>query len=765
MSSPHDGQLDSLTQMDNNVVKCGDSSSIAIVVDGIHTGCADQFGLFSGWQWEFLRGKILRAGFVPEKCEFHLLSPDLQVNADLIVGMGEGVLRHFTDRKSIFKWHLSPLETKCGRKFIPTFGIDQVQKQYELGLYLELAFLRAAEYSGASGFQRPEERFLLNPSLEETYAILTFLETQPALSVDVETGYGQINTVGFAWSESEAIAINTLPERCGDNEYYNLWQRIGRVLEGPSEKIFQNFIYDVSYFSAYGIKTEKITHDTMWAMKFLWPELDMGLGNVGRIYTRRPYWKDDGKVESEEGKKKDWGNVRDWTRHYLYNCRDTTGTFEARGRQVADLKARGLYEVFTSYLMQLHEPVLEMCSRGMPVCHDVRGRLRTEIEGRIAALTEQFNREVGFELNPRSPKQVKEYLLAQGVKLPKKFDKETGKYKESTDSKSIKKIRLAHPDLASLGTLAEIKTLDTALSRYIAPDVRPSDGRAPFSLGKLTETLRFAGGTDPWGRGFNIQTIPREGGEVSIKSMMVAPEGMSFLEVDLSQAESRFVAYDAPEPKMIEMLESKADMHKHVALAILRAFGKSESDYEKKWRDLGKKTGHGANYMMKAGTFVENVFADMGMVLSKKEGDLTLQAYYAEFPGVTARHRRIRSELYNKRKLTAPSGWERYFYGRPGDDMVREGVAWAPQHTIPWVLNKMLLYLCEERRLGKLEFQLIAQVHDSLILLVDDGRVEGVARTCMDTQKWHPTILLPGGSLVIPCDAKAGKCLAKMEKI
>jgi DNA polymerase I-like protein with 3'-5' exonuclease and polymerase domains len=677
-----------------------------------------------------------------------------------IVGLGEKVLRALTDKRGIDKWVLSPLRTNSGELFIPTYDFARTNGQYELNLYQELALRRALEMS-ASPLQVTPENFRLNPSLEETYAILTMLESVEEIAVDVETGYGQINTVGFAWTPSDAIAINVLPDRCADHSYFELWTRICRVLSAPSRKIFQNFIYDTSYFSAYGIKTEGEIFDTMWAMKFLWPEFKSNLGNVGRFYTKRVYWKDDGKVTEEEGQKKDWGNVRDWTKHYRYNCSDTSGTLEASRAQREDIRGRGLTETW-KYVTRLVEPIREMCATGMPVDLSVRDKLQTEITEKIKTLTDEFHLKAG-EVNPRSPKQVLSWLKNQGVTIPKKFDKKTGGSRESADSTALKKILLKKPDLQGLTELQQIKTLGKALSSYVSFEVRP-DGRLPYSLnGCGTETLRFSGNKDPWDRGFNIQTIPREGGAVSVKSMFVAPPGHTFIEADLKAAETYYVAYASVCKKMMDMLHSGADIHKHVAYAILRALGKSEADYEKKWRDLGKKTGHGSNYLMKEGTFVENVFKDMSMILSKKEGKAMLEAYFTEFPEIRQWHNWVRGELYTKRKLTAPSGWERYFYGRPGDDMLREAVAWAPQHTVPWITNHMMFYLMEERKKGNLKFQLLVQVHDALYLLCPDDWVERVGRACLRTKEWAPEVILPGGKLVIPVEVETAKCLAQKE--
>lgn len=729
------------------------------------------FGIFSGWQWESLRGKFLRAGIIPERCRFVDLSKgaDLaQIEANVFVAMGEEALRATTGKKGIDKWQLSPLDTlpgfKC-RKTIPTFDVSRVQRQYELGLYQELALKRAAREAASPLFVRTEERFQLNPSLEETLAQLEFIAQQPQLAIDVETGYGQINTVGFAWSPSDAIAINVLPNRLADGSYYELWKKIAGVLEGPSQKIFQNFIYDVSYFSAYGIRTINVAHDTMWGMKFLWPEFDANLGNVGRFYTNRPYWKDDGKVEHEEGKKKDWGNVRDWDKHYLYNCRDTTGTFEAAQSQRSDLVQRGLQGIFDGYLMRLAEPILEMCSNGMPLSLKVRAKLKEETEAEVTSLTKDLHECVGRELNPGSSKQKIAYLKEQGVKIPKKYDKEKGLYRESADASSLKKIRLKHPELKSLSMMTEISSLQKALSSYINFDVKPGEAKVRYMLGKFTETLRFAGGSDGWGRGFNIQTIPREGGDVSIKQMFVASEGESFLEIDLKQAESRFVAYDAACKTLIDMLESGDDVHGHVAKEILKNLGKPSSEYSKEWRQLGKKSGHGANYAMKENTFIETCFTEMDLVLSKKEATVILEAYHKLFPEIRQNwHAGIRRELNIKRKLQAPSGWERYFYGRFGDDMFKEAYAWRPQHTIPWILNHLMFHIRDLRKHEKLpSFSLIYQGHDSLTLTTRDEDVETIAKVCNETKPWHPEISLAGGRLVIPTEIKVGKCFANLE--
>lgn len=735
------------------------SPSISIVIDEIRTASPDHYGCLSGFQYDFLRNKLLKAGLILEEVPLHLSSNIQTLTSDIILSVGEASLRALTDKKSVDKWHLSPIQTAKGL-VIPTFDFARLNKQYECNLYFEMAVHRCAEFL-KTPWTPKEERFHLNPSLEETFAILKELEEKEEISCDVETGYGQINTVGFAWSESDAIAIRVTPEKYTTVEHYELWRRIASVLTRENRKIFQNFIYDTSFFSLYGIDVKGEIYDTMHTMKVLWPELDSNLGNVGRIYTRRAYWKDDGKVESEEGKKKDWGNVRDWQRHLRYNACDTTGTFEASINQRKDLDARGLKPFYIPYFKRLAQTTREMCANGIPLDLAVKEKLTEETEDKIEALTEEFQKKVGAEINPNSSKQVLGWLKGRKIAIPKSFDKESGFYKESVDAKSIKKIALKYPELEGLKELQQIKSLEKAYGTYLDVPVR-SDGRLSYSLNMTgTETLRFSSSNDPWDQGFGPLTIPREGGAVSVKSMFVAPEGYTFIEADLKAAETWYVAYASVCKKLIDMLHSGEDIHAHVAHAILRALGKPSTDYSKMWRNLGKKTGHGANYLMREGTFVENVFKDMDMILSKPEGKTILESYFNEFPEIKQWHGQINQQLYRTRKLTAPTGWERYFYGRPGEDMLREAVAWGPQHTVPYIINHMMFYLCDERSKGNLEFDLLVQVHDALYLLVKDEWLDRVCKKIQNLDSWHPKLELAAGTLQVPIEIETAKCLAE----
>lgn len=679
----------------------------------------------------------------------------------MLFPLGEKALTVCTGKASLDKWNLSPLDTlpefTC-RRCVPSFAPLRLRQQPELSVYWTKSFQRGFEGAKQAGpWLRKPKNFIIDPNLSDALELLRECEKHPVLSVDIETGRNQINTFGVAWSPNDALALNGLTSRLGDDNFYKLWRQIARLMEGPAKKVYQNFIYEAMYFSWYGIRAQGLHHDTMLAQKVLWPEFEMGLANVGRFYTNEPYWKDDGKVTSAGGGRKVWDSVRDWNAHYEYNCKDTANTFEAYLAQEADLKERGLSDFFYGYVMKLGEPITEMCARGLPV--DLKAK--EQMNATLTVEVEHLKAGLSRPLNPGSSKQKLELFRAKGYKLPRVRDKVNGGMRDAADELAIKKLRLKHPEDGDLEILLNHAKAQKALSSYVNAKIH-KDGRLRYSLlATGTETLRFSSGKDAWGYGLNAQTLPKK-----FKTMFVAPPGKQWLQLDLKQAESRFVAYDSCDVELIRMLEAGEDIHSRVAAEIFgcsveQVIQEKEAGDPSK-RQLGKKSGHGANYSMKENTFIDSCLKEMDLVLPYSLAHRTLEAYHTLFPNIRMWHSKIKETLYRERKLTNPFGWERYFYGRMDDNTFREAYAFRPQSTIPMITNHLMLRLCDERREGKVNFELCLQVHDSILMLVNAMELPKIAEFAQDLDNWHPELILPAGALRIPVDIEHGTNLGKL---
>lgn len=241
-----------------------------------------------------------------------------------------------------------------------------------------------------------------------------------------------------------------------------------------------------------------------------------------------------------------------------------------------------------------------------------------------------------------------------------------------------------------------------------------------------------------------------------------------FIQVDLKQAESRFVAYDACDTNLIECLEDPTrDIHSEVAAQIFECpieqvlSEKAAGDDSK--RQLGKKSGHGANYGMAATTFMNSCLKELDLVITKDFAAKTLEAYHVLFPQIRPWHQSLRTEVYNTRKLTNPLGRVRYFYGRMDDSTYREAYAYRPQSTVPDVVNHLILKLGDARREGILDFWFHLQVHDSVVVSCNKKYLDRIAKFCLDTSLWHPEIVLKAGRLVIPTSVEYSACLGEMQ--
>lgn len=658
-------------------------------------------------------------------------------------------LSALTEHSSISKWHLSLIPATHlphKPKVMPLLHPEIIFRDYTQIPFFTFGFTRIREEMISANIKGIARLMHTQPTFDQAITFLGRCMFEDYLSIDIETARGQITCVGFAPTPTEAMSIPTLPEHWTKAEFFKLWTWIADVLGNPSRKVFQNYSYDCSYFSRYGIKVRNLWHDTMHAQKFLHPELPAGLDTIARIYTKEPYWKDEGK---------DWKNVGDINQFYLYNCKDAAVTLEAAFGQERDLISRGLDRKFYGYTMHMARCAAEMSWRGLPIDLEKRTQLRAELDGQVEALNNQLgsltSSHLGRPLNSRSPKQVKEYFKACGYRIPVK------KGKETSNVTAILKLQQKYPNDATLGLLVQLSELNKSISSYLKPLPYP-DGRIRYRLNVTgTDTMRWSSGLDAWDNGFNAQTMPGW-----LKKMLVAPPGWTWLECDLRQADARFVAWDAPEPTLIKFFTEGRDIHRFVA-SRPELFNCPEDQVTHEQRQLGKKTGHAANYGMRGQTHADACLLEMGIALTPHRAQQMLDGYHRTFPGIHMWQARIRQEIGRTKRLDTPLGWHRIFYGRLDDNLYRQAYAFRPQCTVSFVIGELIAHMDRHRDPDKLHH--ILQVHDAYIALCREDYLPTAVKLIADEATWNPRMNLAGGTLQIPIELKAGPILKDAKEI
>jgi hypothetical protein len=174
---------------------------------------------------------------------------------------------------------------------------------------------------------RRRERFLTIPAPNQSgiEEIREWLR-RPAYSYanDIETLRGHISVVGLARSAQDALIIpfrdaHTKNGRITDigriatdlgfepnginywptsDLEFEAWKLVQQAEESDVEKIFQNGLYDMSYFIKMGIHPKNPKHDTMLWSHSEYPELPKSLGYLGSIYANEVSWKQMSRTES-----------------------------------------------------------------------------------------------------------------------------------------------------------------------------------------------------------------------------------------------------------------------------------------------------------------------------------------------------------------------------------------------------------------------------------------------------------------------------------
>lgn len=590
-----------------------------------------------------------------------------QSKANIIVPLGEYALRFVTGLEGIYKHHLSLYPTRAdlgSRKCIPFLHTETIQKSYADVAYIRLGCVKLKREMGSTTLVIPERRILisLDCTFEEQVAYLeNIVKNAQEVSTDIETGNGHINTVGLAISSQDAISIESTTNGKSPAEFRKLWDLYRQIWSSENiGKIAQNGLFEATWASLYGIEFKNLSFDTMWAMKFLHPTLERGLDNVGRVYTRFPYWKDD---------HSDWNNIRNWRQHLEYCGKDAIGQFAAKENMQAVLHAKGTSTRFHSFIMKQFPIALEMQMRGLRLDKARLKTLRDEAQADIDSVMRSFDaaclERAGKKINLNSPKQVKELFNEIGIKIP------TAKGKETVAKAALMKLKAKYPKEPLIRDIINVERLEKTRDEYLNFEF-DDDSRVRFSFDLASDDAGlWVGKKNLFGKGFDVTKLP-----TVVKSCIVADPGKTLVEIKLDQPELRFIANDAKDFKLMEMLQKHEDVSKYLAAKMFRKPVEMVNKTEAKTAMQVIKS---ANEFDAPKQFVEKCFVRTGNFYTDLDAKRFMDLFLQEFSGCRNRIDKIKKELYSKRSLKSQTR-EIVYYDRVNDSLLRKALKWAPDH-------------------------------------------------------------------------------------
>lgn len=535
-----------------------------------------------------------------------------------------------------------------------------------------------------------------------------------------------------------------------------------------SPKGMHNGLYDCYHSIRYQAEPHNWVLDSMGLAHSQFSELPKDLAFVAS-YTLPDYrqWK----TESDEAK-----DSGDQHRYWGYNALDTWYTLRILIQQLRNLPAYAKQNYADTF--KLVYPALYCGFEGIKIDNEARKRLKAEQEAKLQEA--ERNLRIAFanpNFNPGSWQQKQFYLYEiLGAKNPK-----IGKSSSGTDEKNLKAIAEQHPMLALIvDWILDYMGAQKAVGTYFT--FRQLNERLLYSLDPFgTETSRMACKASSFWVGTQAQNIP-----YYAKEMLVADDGDEMAEFDNSQSEARCTAYLAQEPALIAALEDAVkDFYKTLATLFFDIPYEEVTDFFR--NKVLKRIVHGTNYMMGAGTFIENIGAKILFEAAHKLGisivdiprknkayeltlrqfaTLLLDKYHIPFPRVRVWYGEIRNEVATTRMLHSPLGTARFFFGdiSKNHKTFRSAVAHAPQHLSVKILNRGFWRCYKELVIpSQGKFRLKAQVHDSVLACWPED----------ERHIWHPRmqacltnpVTVHGRTLLIPIDSKVGQNWADMEKV
>ena len=553
-----------------------------------------------------------------------------------------------------------------------------------------------------------------------------------ALAVDGETGY--YIPVGHraagAGTMFEEAAVKQLPLK-----------KVIEALRGPLTdanipKYAHNASFDLVVMRRYGIDVSPITFDSMIAewvrdpvskllglKRFALQELNVSMTDIESLIGT--------------GKKQITMADVDIESAAPYAAADAAVTWRAVETLRGKLKQESLEKLFDEMEMPLVPVIADMEQAGVRLDRDFLAEMSTrlqqvmnDLEQRIIALAG------GSSFNIGSPKQLSDVLFTK-LGLPVEGLKKTS-HGYSTDVNTLEALRDQHEIIPQIMEYRELSKLKGTYVDALPSLINPQTGRLHTSYNQTgTSTGRFSS-SNP-----NLQNIPiRTDLGREVRRAFVADSGKLLLAVDYSQIELRVMAHISGDETLIEAFRQGQDIHQATAAAVFAIEPEAVSYAQ---RSFAKRVNFGLMYGM--GAF--RLARDSELTLA--EADSFIKTYFERLPGVDRYMKETRQLALQQGYVETLLGRKRHFpnltagseNSQRAQGELRAAINMPIQGTAADILKLAMLHLHQALRERDLPARMILQVHDELVLEVDEAAIEQVAGLVVEVMEQAYPMVVP----------------------
>ena len=513
---------------------------------------------------------------------------------------------------------------------------------------------------------------------------MTWVENSPEISVDVETTGLDI------WTGDRVIGIAVSDDKTayyfpfGHNEGYNLplnyKERVYEAIDKVPHLITFNGKFDFQAMYQDGFNRVDGWEDVMLAAHLMNEnEPSFALKRLADRYFGQGTSADEAEltrqIKSRFGRTAKKGEIWRLPSDVVapYACSDTLLTYRLRDFYRPHLERWSLATLHDE--VQLYNRILNQIEiHGVLIDTEYIHETRQTIGPRMAELKSLINASVGYEINPQSPKQLKEYFGTSGT------------------SKEILEL-LDDPVAQMVLDFRGLKKLDgTYFTSYESLMDSNSLIHASFNVhgtvaGRLSSSKP------------NLQNVPKE-----VRRAFIARPGHVIVEADYQAAEMRLAAHFTKSPRLVQIFRADGDPHKMVADEMTELMGAPVS------RQRGKVINFGKIYGMGALGFSKK------FDITPEEAKRYVDAYDNKFPEIKALYYALQKEAQERGYIRLPTGRVRRYPDGKFQTAFNNLIQGTAAEVVRFAMTRIAKQLPEA--------QMLLQVHDSILFELREDQVE-----------------------------------------
>ena len=561
---------------------------------------------------------------------------------------------------------------------------------------------------------------------KEFEALLDRLSQAEVTAIDTETtslNYMQAEIVGISVAivSNEAYYIPLMHEYDGvpnqlDREY--VLQKLKPWLEDKeAKKIGHNLKYDSHIFANHGIELNGTDFDSMLESYVLNSTATRhNLNAVAKRYLNL----DTTSYEDVAGKgaKQIGFNQVSLEDAIHYAAEDADVSFQLHQTLHPKLmEINSLAKLYTDIEAPLLKVLQTIERNGVLIDESMLQKQSDQFAITLKELESKAYSLAGAEFNLNSPKQLQE-ILYDKLSLP--ILKKTPKGQPSTAESVLQRLAEDFPIVQTILNYRTTAKLKTTYTDKLPLMINQDTGRVHTSYHQAVTATGRLSSSDP-----NLQNIPIRTAEGRrIRQAFIAPKGFQILAADYSQIELRIMAHNSQDPGLLDAFQAGLDIHQATAAEIFAVDLQSVSAEQ---RRSAKAINFGLIYGMSAFGLTRQ------LGITRGDAQEYIELYFARYPKVKEYMDAIRNQARESgfvetvfgRRLYLPDIDSRNYQRRQYAE--RSAINAPMQGTAADIIKKAMIDLEQRLVAESINAKIIMQVHDELVLEVEDSSVGAVS--------------------------------------